>query len=92
MEKKLVKILLHDYGNYMGEQFVPAGGSVFDEELFTASGLKVMQIIADAFKNDNVNGIVNKSHEEDAWADNIDCFNTISYDYGFGLKYPANGN
>ncbi|PVD51071.1 hypothetical protein DC498_16790 [Terrimonas sp.] len=92
MEKKLVKILLHDYGNYMGEQFVPAEGSVFDEELFTASELKAMQIVANAFNNDTVNGIVNKSHEEDAWADNIDCFNTISYDYGFGLKYPANGN
>ncbi|MFT3703084.1 MAG: DUF4065 domain-containing protein [Agriterribacter sp.] len=92
MEKKLVKILLHDYGNYMGEQFVSAEGSVFDEELFTVSELKAMQIVADAFKNDTVNGIVNKSHEEDAWADNIDCFNTISYDYGFGLKYPTNGN
>ncbi|MCC7515072.1 MAG: DUF4065 domain-containing protein [Bacteroidia bacterium] len=92
MEKKLVKVLLHDYGNYMGEQFVIAEESVFDEELFTASELNAMQIVAEAFKNDTVNGIVNKSHEEDAWSDNVESFNAISYDYGFTLKYPVNGN
>lgn len=92
MEKKLVKILLHDYGNYMGEQFVLTEGSVFNEELFTASELNAMQIVAEAFKSDTVNGIVNKSHEEDAWTNNVDDFHIISYDYGFGLKYPVNGN
>jgi putative zinc finger/helix-turn-helix YgiT family protein len=92
MEKKLVKVLLHDYGNYMGEQFVIAEESVFDEELFTTSELNAMQIVAEAFKNDTVNGIVNKSHEEDAWSDNVESFNAISYDYGFTLKYPVNGN
>jgi putative zinc finger/helix-turn-helix YgiT family protein len=88
MEKKLVNISLHDFGDYMGEQFIPAEGSVFDEELFTTSELKTMQIVADAFKNDTVNSIVNKSHKEDAWVKNINSYNTISYNYGFELKYP----
>jgi len=92
MEKKLVSIQLQDFGEYMGERFVKTDDAIFDEELFTASELKAMQIVADSFKNDTVNKIVSKSHEEDAWADNVESFNTISYDYGFGLKYPANGN
>lgn len=92
MEKKLVSIQLHDFGEYMGEMFVKTDDAIFNEKLFTASELKVMQIIADSFKNDNVNKIVSKSHEEKAWAENVESFNTISYDYGFGLKYPDFGN
>ncbi len=92
MEKQLVSIQLHDFGEYMGEMFVKKDKAIFDEELFSASELKVMRIVADSFKNDTVNKIVSKSHEEDAWADNVEAFNTISYDYGFGLKYPVNGN
>ncbi len=92
MEKKMVTVLLKDFGEYMGEQFVKTEEAIFEEELFTESELKAMQIVANSFENDTVNKIVTKSHEEDAWTDNVDFFNVISYDYGFGLKYPTNGN
>lgn len=92
MEKKMVNIQLTDFGEYMGERFVKTADAAFKEELFVESELKAMQTVADAFKNDTVNNIVNKSHEEDAWASNVDSFSTISYDYGFGLRYPANEN
>jgi putative zinc finger/helix-turn-helix YgiT family protein len=89
MEKKMVSVKLIDFGDYMGEQFYPTGSAVFDPELFIQSELNVMKLIADSFKNDTVNQIVAKSHEEDAWSDNVDSFGVIQYDYGFNLKYPA---
>lgn len=89
MEKKLVKIKLHDYGDYMGEQIFPTGEKEFDEELFKASELNAMQVVASEFRAATVNDIVNTSHQEKAWNENIDEFKMINYNYGFELKYPA---
>lgn len=89
MEKRMVSVQLEDFGDYMGERFVKTGEAIFDEELFTECELKAMTAVAIAFKKDTVNQIVNKSHEEDAWKENINSFGTISYDYGFDLRYPA---
>ncbi len=89
MEKKMVTVQLHDYGNYMGEQFMPTGERVFDETLFTESELKAMHTIAETFKTDTVNQIVNKSHQEAAWTNNVGDFKVISYEYGLGLRYPV---
>jgi len=89
MENKFVKILLCDFGEYMGEQFLPMDKAVFNKELFTPSELKAMETIAQSFKKATVNEIVNKSHEENAWSDNADEFKMINYNYGFDLKYPA---
>lgn len=89
MEKKFVKIKLHDYGNYMGEQILPTGKKIFEEELFSLSELKAMQDVADTFKKSTVNEMVNKSHEEKGWNDNVNDFKLINYNYGFELKYPG---
>ncbi len=89
MRKKMVNVQLQDFGDYMGERFVKTEEAVFDEELFTQSELKAIKTVSDAFKNDTVNQIVTKSHEEDAWKDNVDAFGIISYDYGFNLQYPV---
>ncbi len=89
MERKLVTIKLHDYGEYMGEQFLATNEAAFSKELFTASELKAMETVAGYFANVTVNGIVSKSHEEIAWVDNVDEFKAINYNYGFELKYPV---
>jgi|SRR6185312_10594738 len=89
MEKKFIKIKLHDYGNYMGEQFLPTGELIFKKDSFTHSELKAMEAVAASFKKATVNEIVSKSHEEKAWNDNVDEFKLISYDYAFELKYPG---
>jgi transcriptional regulator with XRE-family HTH domain len=89
MEKRFIKIQLHDYGNYMGEQFLPTGEIVFDKDLFLPSELTTMEVVANSFKKATVNEIVNKSHEEKAWNENVDEFKTINYNYGFELKYPV---
>ena len=89
MEKRFIKIKLHDYGNYMGEQFLPTGDVAFDKDLFLPSELRAMEVVATSFKKATVNDIVNKSHEEKAWNENVDEFKTINYNYGFELKYPV---
>jgi len=89
MEKRFIKIKLHDYGNYMGEQFLPTGDVAFDKDLFLPSELRAMEVVATSFKKATVNYIVNKSHEEKAWNENVDEFKTINYNYGFELKYPV---
>jgi putative zinc finger/helix-turn-helix YgiT family protein len=89
MEKRFIKIQLHDYGNYMGEQFLPTGEVVFDKDLFLPSELRAMEVVANSFKKATVNEIVNKSHEEKAWNENVDEFKMINYNYGFELKYPV---
>ena len=89
MEKKFIKIKLHDYGNYMGEQFLPTGEKIFEEELFTSSELKAVEAVVASFKKATVNEMVNTSHEEKAWNDNVNEFKVINYNYGFELKYPV---
>ena len=88
MEKRIITIELHDYGMYMGEQFKVTGQVGFDETLFSVSELKAMETVATYFEKITVNGIVNKSHEEIAWQNNAEEFNSINYNYGFDLKYP----
>jgi hypothetical protein len=89
MEKKFIKIKLHDYGNYMGEQFLPTGEKIFEEELFTSSELKAVEAVVASFKKATVNEMVSTSHEEKAWNDNVNEFKVINYNYGFELKHPV---
>lgn len=92
MEKKFINIELVDYGNYMGEKILPTGHLVFDKSLFSESELNAMETVAAYFEKATVNGIVNKSHEENAWINNSGEFKAISYNYGFDLKYPEMAN
>jgi transcriptional regulator with XRE-family HTH domain len=89
MEKRFVTIRLTDFGDYMGEQFLPTGQVAFDESLFVPSELKAMNEIAICFTGDTVNEIVNKSHEEDAWSKNVSEYQMINYNEAFNLKYPV---
>jgi len=86
MEKKLVTVKLVDFGDYMGEKFIPTGKVDFDESLFSESELNVMNEVAVSFEDLNVNSIVHESHKEKAWSDNIEEMKTINYSYGFELK------
>ncbi len=51
-----------------------------------------MKAVAAYFERATVNSIVNKSHEEIAWAENVEEFKAINYNYGFELKYPEINN
>lgn len=74
----------YDHGG-IGERFVP--GRAFDENLFSAEELKTMQEILNTFQDIRTKDIIELSHQEDAWVDNQDQRNLISYQaYGFRLE------
>jgi len=89
MEKKFVTIKLHDFDNYIAEQFLPAGMAHFDESLFTNSELKALNDVLECLGNDNGYEIVCKSHLEKAWLNHIADFSLINYNEAFELKYPV---
>lgn len=68
-----------------GEQFVPGPDSSFKEELFTKKELNVLNNVVDKFKNVTTNEIIEISHEEKAWIENINQKGMIDYSYGFDL-------
>jgi hypothetical protein len=72
----------------MGEQMLPAGDREFDETIFSASEMNALKVVAATFKKATINDIVNNSHQEKAWNENVDELKTISYNYAFELKQP----
>lgn len=86
MEKRMVVVHLQDFGEYMGEQFFRADTAVFEQDIFSESEISTLHEVANHFRNVTVNQIVNKSHEEQAWLDNVDSFGAVSYEYAFHLK------
>lgn len=92
VKKNFVIIRYHNYGEFVGEQYHASENALFKKDLFDESELKAIEVIADYFKKDSIKQIVKKSHEETGWIDNIREYNIISYQYGFGLKYPIAGN
>lgn len=71
---------------YVGEQFVGRSTRPFDASLFTAEELAIMHLVATTFCDASTSDIIEMSHLEDAWLDNKQGKNTISYRYAFDLK------
>ncbi len=79
-----VDVVYFEYGN-VGEQFVPNGQRTFDESLFVASEINALETIANKFKADSTKEIIEKSHKETAWTDNVEGYKEIPYKHGFNL-------
>lgn len=71
---------------YLGEQFQARTDRPFNAALFTDSEILVLQKVSDVFRTLNSNEIVEMSHIEEAWKDNITSKKAISYRYAFDLK------
>lgn len=78
------------FGDYVGEIFVV--NSEQENQLgetnveLSNSEQAMLEEVSNLFKNKSTKEIVRISHEELAWRDNVDDFNLISFEYGFGLK------
>jgi hypothetical protein len=79
-------VVYFENGN-VGEQFVPNGQKSFDKFLFNSSEMMALEDIANKFKQDSVKDIIDKSHEEAAWKENVEGYKEIDYRYGFDLIY-----
>lgn len=70
---------------YVGEQFSARKDRPFNEKLFTDKELTVLHFVAEKFKKVSTNDIVEVSHLEEAWRQNIQDKAVISYKYAFEL-------
>ena len=69
-----------------GEQFKPNPNKSFNKALFTEAELKILEEVAERFKNTSTNEIIEISHKEKAWIDNIAEKKLIDYNYSFELN------
>lgn len=68
----------------IGEQFKPIRSA--DIELFNKNELSILQRVVERFKNTSTNQIIEISHKERAWLDNISEKKLIDYKYSFDLN------
>lgn len=70
----------------MGEQFFPAKGRSFNSSLFSDTEQKVLNSVADRFRDTSTDDIIEISHKEKAWLENKDDKKIINYVYAFDLN------
>jgi len=68
------------------EQIIPAGKFKFDSSLFSTSEIEALEYIANIFKDTSAYDIVDRSHREPAWIENIKDKKIIPFTYAFGLE------
>ena len=70
-----------------GEQFLPVERRRFNEKTFSSDELSVLTDVATTFRNTSTKEIVETSHMEHGWIENVNDRKLISYlKYGFNLK------
>lgn len=67
------------------ERFLPGRGVNFDPSIFSPSEMETLEYIAIKFKDTSACEIVDISHNEPAWLDNIDGKKIIPFQYAFQL-------
>ena len=75
-----------EFGDYGGEKFLNHDRDP-DMEMFTSKEREVIEDVEQRLGHLKTNDIVNISHDEMAWQENIDKHGRISYDYGFSLQH-----
>jgi uncharacterized phage-associated protein len=77
-----------NFGDYVGERFIAKTDAILDAEdnIFTAMERDILKQVSERFKGLSTKEIVDISHEEPAWKDNVNNCNRISFEYGFELK------
>ncbi len=74
-------------GEEMFEAFQPPSGRRADTSVFQASELEVLNLTVEHFQFVKTASLIDRSHEESGWIDNVATKSPISYQhYGFILK------
>lgn len=85
--KDEIDINYNEYANGgFGEQFIARPDRPFNGSLFTEMELDVLKKIVATFKTTSTNDIIELSHLEKAWKENVQTKNVISYEYAFELN------
>lgn len=68
------------------ERFLPGKGADFDPSIFSPAEMETLEYISNRFKNTSAREIVEISHKEPAWLNNIDNKSIISFQFAFHLE------
>ena len=74
------------FKDFVGDQFFMDTPIEEVESPFSETELLIIKKVSERFKGKTTKQIVDISHEEPAWKDNVDECNRISFEYGFDLK------
>jgi len=69
-----------------GEKFKPSTEKPFNPALFSEEELNLLNQIVGRFSKVSTKEIIDASHEEKAWIDNLGTNKVIDYEYGFYIK------
>lgn len=73
------------FDDFVGEQFRSSGAINTDE--FSETEIHILKKVSERFKGCTTKQIVNISHSEKAWQENVDNAGRISYEYSFDIKH-----
>jgi len=77
--------IIIDFGNGNSGQKIVSDVS-FDASVFTPEQMNVLENVYSTFKKDTSTLISERSHQEEAWKDNVEHHSLINFDYAFSLK------
>jgi putative zinc finger/helix-turn-helix YgiT family protein len=75
-----------EFKDFVGEQFFTDKTLILENSPFSESEWHVLQKVSERFKGKTTRQIVDISHEEPAWQDNVGEYDLISFEYSFQLK------
>ncbi len=82
-----VEIAEYNFGEYVGEMFIFIKPPLVEtQEMLSEPELQTLESVSKRFKGKSTKEIIDISHEESAWKNNINDKNIISYNYSFDLK------
>ncbi len=82
-----IDILYSSFANGgIGEQIKPNSNRSSDMEFFNKTELSILHNVVERFKNTSTNEIIEMSHKEKAWLENINGMKLIDYNYSFDLN------
>ena len=84
--QEYAKIEERSFPEFVGEQFFADSPPDMEHSPFKESEWQVLNQVALRFKGKNTRQIVDISHEEPAWKDNVGEFGLINFEYSFYLK------
>lgn len=70
----------------IGEQFKPLSNRQFKSDIFSTEELDLLEKIAERYKNMSTKDIIEYSHKEKAWIENLNNKKFIDYQYSFELN------
>lgn len=68
------------------EQLRPNAAKVFNSKLFSNVKLEILNSVSERFKKTSTHEIIEISHKEKAWIENINEKKLIDYNYSFELN------